>query len=89
MPKDTTAEPAGVEIDGVKLRIKRKYSGRTMADLAAQCGVHVTHVSLLERGKRNPSPPLFVRLCDALAIPADERYTLLTKDAQRRVKAAA
>lgn len=90
MPKNTTVDPTGVEIDGPKLRIRRKLSGQSMRAFAERCGVHVSYVSHLERKQRDRvSPEKFALICDALGIPADQRHTMLTADAQRRAKAAA
>ena len=90
MPKNTTVDPSGVEVDGAKLRLRRKLSGQTMATFAAECDIHISYLSHIERGRRGRvSPPTFARICDALAIPADQRHTMLTADAQRRAEAAA
>ncbi|WP_250029674.1 helix-turn-helix domain-containing protein [Paractinoplanes maris] len=91
MPKNTAVNPTGVEIDGPKLRIRRKLSGQSMAAFAARCGVHVSYISHLERQPepRRVSPEKFALICDALNIPSNQRHTMLTADAQKRAKAAA
>jgi transcriptional regulator with XRE-family HTH domain len=90
MPKNTTVDPTGVEINGAKLRILRKLSGQTMTAFARRCGIHLSYVSHIERGARGKvSPDKFAAICDALDIPADRRDTMLTADARRRVKQAA
>jgi transcriptional regulator with XRE-family HTH domain len=91
MPKNTTVDPTGVEIDGPKLRIRRKLSGQSMAAFAARCGVHVSYISHLERqqDERRASPEVFALICDALDIPRNQRHTMLKPDAQKRAKAAA
>ncbi|MGK5681628.1 helix-turn-helix domain-containing protein [Actinoplanes sp. URMC 104] len=79
-----------MEIDGAKLRIRRQLSGQTMAGFAARCGIHVSYVSHIERGERDRvSPEKFASICDALGVAADQRHTMLTAAAQRRVRAAA
>lgn len=90
MPKNTTVDPTGVEINGAKLRILRKLSGQTMAAFALRCGIHLSYVSHIERGERERiAPDKFAVICDALDIPVDRRDTLLTPAARRRAKAAA
>lgn len=90
MPKATPVIPAGVEINGAKVRILRKLSGQSMADLAQRCEVTPGYVSHIETGRRKRvSPTKFVLICDALGIPADERASMQTPAAQRRIKAAA
>lgn len=89
MPKNPTVDTAGVAIDGAKLRVRRQISGQTMAGFAQRCGVHLSYISHIERGERRPSPPMFVRICEALDIPEDKRHTLLKPATQRRMKAAA
>jgi transcriptional regulator with XRE-family HTH domain len=70
---------ADVAIDGAKLREMRQEQGYTQRVLAEAADMHQSYLSQLENGRRlHVSPPLFVRLCDALKIPADERRTLRT-----------
>ena len=56
---------------GAELRARRKASGRTQADLAEAAGVHAVTVSLIERGKRQPSLGVAFRLSAALGLPDD------------------
>lgn len=68
--------PAGVEIDGTKLRELRKLTGHTLIDFAPKCGVSFQFLSQIERGdKLRVSPPTYARICDALGL--DDRRELL------------
>jgi transcriptional regulator with XRE-family HTH domain len=48
------------------LRRARLRSGMTQESLAHKCGLHPTHISLLELSKRNPKLTTLVRLADGL-----------------------
>lgn len=77
--------PAGVAIDGAKVRELRQLAGHSITAFAPKCGVSFQYVSQIERGDRpRVSPEVFVRICDALGIPADQRRSLM-----RASKAAA
>ena len=68
-----------VRIDRVELRRTRKLNGLTYADLARLADISFGYVGLIERGERTSvSPPVFVRLCDALGV--QDRTKLLAKD---------
>jgi transcriptional regulator with XRE-family HTH domain len=68
---------ADVAIDGAKLRELRQDLGYTQRQLAQKCNLNNAYLSQLENGRRlRVSPPLFVRLCDALQISPTERRTL-------------
>lgn len=49
--------------------------GLTVADLASLCDITPGYLSLIELGKRRPSPPVFARICDALRV-SDRRKLL-------------
>ncbi len=89
MPKKPVVDTAGVAIDGAKLRIRRQLSGQTLAGFAQLCDATESYISHIERGVRRPSPPMYVRICNALDIPEGKRHTLLKAATQRRNKAAA
>ncbi len=90
MPKSTTVDPTGVEINGARLRHLRKLRGLTITAFAERCRLHFTYISHIERGyRKHVSPAAFVTICDALDIHADQRDTMLTPSARRRAKAAA
>jgi transcriptional regulator with XRE-family HTH domain len=68
---------ADVAIDGAKLRELRQEQGYTQRALAQLCEMNGAYLSQLENGHRlRVSPPLFIRLCDALKISPTERRTL-------------
>lgn len=56
-------------------RIQRRLSQEELAELS---GLHRTYISGLERGVRNPSVTIVVRLADALGVDPGE---LLKRDA--------
>lgn len=71
--------PAGVEIDGAKLRELRQLRGETLAKFAATCGISTQYLSQVERGDRpRVSPPVYGRICAALKLTGPwQRRTLL------------
>ena len=56
---------------GAELRERRLADGRTQVELAEAAGVHNGTVSLLERGRRQPSLGVAFRLSAALGLPRD------------------
>lgn len=60
---------------GAALRAVRERQGLTQADLALAAGLHRTHISLLERGKRRaPGLDTVAKLGAALQLSADDLY---------------
>ena len=51
---------------GRKIREKRKQCGLTSQQLANLCHVHDSYIRQLESGKKVPSMPLLLNLCDEL-----------------------
>jgi transcriptional regulator with XRE-family HTH domain len=51
---------------GQVIRRRRNEAGLGQEALADKAGLHRTHVSLLERGKRNPTLEVIKKLADAL-----------------------
>lgn len=51
------------------VREHRTQAGLSQEELAHQAGLHRTYVSLLERGRRNPSLSVVVALARALGVP--------------------
>ena len=77
MTDTAPATSAPVEINAVKLRELRQEQGLTQQDLAARCGVSAAYISQLEIGyRRRVSPPLYVRLAEALQIAPENRPQL-------------
>ncbi len=49
---------------GEKLRILRKRRGLTSTELGKMLGVHQTHVSQLETGRRTPNAAMILKIAD-------------------------
>lgn len=82
--------PSGVEIEGRRLREVRKQRGETLHAFADRCGISFGYLGQVERGTRpTVSPPMFVRICDALGISEVDRPTLLIPAARERLKQVA
>jgi transcriptional regulator with XRE-family HTH domain len=90
MPTKTLKVPAGVEIDGGKLRELRKQRGINLTGFAVKCGISFGYLSQIERGYTSTvSPRIFIQLCDGFGFAESERSQILTKAARRRVRDAA
>lgn len=59
---------------GAAIREARLARGVTQAELAERCDVHVNYVSLLERGKRNPTAMMLFTIGAALAMAPGEFF---------------
>lgn len=57
---------------GIVLKELRTGLGLSQEKLAFACGLDRTFISMLERGKRQPSLTSILILADALSIPADK-----------------
>ncbi|MCU0671318.1 MAG: helix-turn-helix domain-containing protein [Myxococcota bacterium] len=53
---------------GARVRELRRNRGWTLEDLAHAADVHATHLSAVERGKRNPTVGVLAKLADALDV---------------------
>ncbi len=71
------ADASGVAIDGAAARRRRELKGLSVADLAPLCGITPGYLSLIELGRRRPSPPVFARICDALGVAEQDREQLV------------
>jgi transcriptional regulator with XRE-family HTH domain len=81
-------EPPSVPVYGAEMRRRRKLLGYTLAGFAEQADISESYVSLIEGGGRpNVSPPVFVRICDALHIAAKNRKELVAPNPQIARKA--
>jgi len=57
---------------GANVRRARQKAGLTQEQVALQADIDLTYVGGIERGRRNPTVLVLVRLADALGIdPAD------------------
>lgn len=61
---------------GKQIKTRRENLGLTQEKLAEKCGLDRTYISLLERGKRNPSYTNLLKVASGLEISISE----LTKD---------
>ena len=57
---------------GAHLRSLREQHGMTQEELAARAGLHVTHISLLEHGKRSARLETLEKLGQAMGIQPKE-----------------
>lgn len=57
------------ELLGRNMRSARKRLGLSQEALGAQCNLHRTEISLLERGLRDPRLDTVVRVARALGMP--------------------
>jgi transcriptional regulator with XRE-family HTH domain len=55
-----------VTVDKLKLRVRRVMADLDQAELATRVGIHQTHISNLERGKRGTTPETAGKLAAAL-----------------------
>ncbi len=60
---------------GSHLRSLRKKVGITQEETADRAGIHVTYLSGVERGLRNPSIRNVRRLAEALGVPTKELFS--------------
>lgn len=63
-----------------ELRIIRERSGWSSAELAKEAGITPSLMSMLENGKRWPTPRATKRLAEALKVP----YTVLERPAEEK-----
>lgn len=57
---------------GARIRQRREEAGRSQADVAEAAGLHVTYLSGLERGLRNPSILVLRAICRVLHVSLDD-----------------
>jgi transcriptional regulator with XRE-family HTH domain len=65
---------------GVHLRSLRLERGLSQEEVAHRAGVHVTYLSGIERGNRNPSLRNIRRLALALGVSAGELFAFDTHE---------
>lgn len=54
---------------GYAIKFCRQQKRMSIPDLARESGVSASHVSLLERGKRDPSFEALTKICAGLRVP--------------------
>jgi transcriptional regulator with XRE-family HTH domain len=57
---------------GSNLRTRRVAAGWSQQELSDRCELHLTEISRLENGRRNPRLDTIVKLADALQIAPGE-----------------
>lgn len=67
-----------------ELRVLRERTGWSSAALAQESGVLPSLLSMLENGKRWPTPKVTKQLADALKVP----YTVLERPAEQKESVA-
>ena len=60
---------------GARLRELRQAQGLSQEEVAHRAGVHVTYLSGIERGKRNPSLKNIRRVAMALGVGVGELFS--------------
>lgn len=69
-------QPAGVAINGHRVRDLRKLAGHNLVAFAPKAGITFQYLSQIERGvRKSVSPEVFARICDALGV--DDRRELI------------
>jgi transcriptional regulator with XRE-family HTH domain len=63
-----------------ELRKSRLAAGLTQEELAAKANLSREYVNYLERGKREPTVTVFVRLCKAMKVHAPDLLARILKD---------
>lgn len=56
---------------GNYLNTTRKARGLTAENLAEACNINTTYLQQIEGGKKTPSLPVFISLCNALRVSPD------------------
>jgi transcriptional regulator with XRE-family HTH domain len=64
----TPLEPLLRELIGHALRRRRLEHRRTLADVSAQAGVSMQHLSDVERGRKDASSEILAAICGALGV---------------------
>lgn len=59
------------------LRERRKRTVGRQIDLAERCGCHHSHISHIESGRVTPSLEVFVKMIEALDVPAGKGLEML------------
>lgn len=76
MPKTTTARAATarqpLDHQPAEMRRRRVAAGLRLIDVASAAGIGESHLSELERGLRNPSPPTLLKIATALGCSTED-----------------
>lgn len=60
---------------GAQIRSIRQHGGFSQEEIAHRAGIHVTYLSGIERGRRNPSLRNLRRIARALGVPVKELFS--------------
>ena len=66
-PKPSNQDPA-LQLLGTTIRQYRRYRGLTQRELAARTGLNSTYIGEIERGQRNMSVLILLRIATALQL---------------------
>ena len=69
---------------GQALRALRTEQRLSQETLSLETGVHRNYIGGVERGERQPSVTVLVKLCQALGVPASEMLRRAEQLAERR-----
>lgn len=75
-------EPLLREVVGHLLRCERHRQGRTLAQLAADSGVSMQHLSDVERGTKDPSSEILAAIAGALGLTVLDLVQRAVHDAE-------
>lgn len=67
-PRTRPADPLLRDVVGRVLRVERTTQGRRLVDVASAAGVSTTHLSDIERGRKEPSSEMLRAVCGALGV---------------------
>lgn len=65
---------------GIRIRARRRALGLTLDEVATAVGCRPAHLSALELGKRNPSPPVLQGITSALRFQTPEELLEASQD---------
>lgn len=65
---------------GIRIRARRRALGLTLDEVATAVGCRPAHLSALELGKRNPSPPVLQGITSALRFQTPEELLAASQD---------
>lgn len=64
---------------GMRIRYLRKQQGKSIEDLALECGVNRNYLGDVERGTRNPTLEIISQICDGLNVSLEELFKGIQK----------
>lgn len=66
---EEVVQPAAI-LFGKRLKVKRQAKGMTQAELSEETGITAAYISVIERGRANPSLDMIIKLSDAVGAEA-------------------